>query len=293
MVVETERRASGGIKGHENESRALKETHLRSVRKRPWGRLAVEIRDPWRKFRGWPGTFDTTEEAARAYDDAVRVLRGIKVKTYFALATDESASAALTRTRNPRWIRTLHPQQQGPQDIKAMALALFPSVPTLESSKREQENAISAWSLYGSEAITCSPKHSLSFRSDKDLPDLVIQKADKPALWPDPKIYMGSRPLSDSFQIQISQPSGRTIMQWVFPSDLVQELKLNLERRMGIPSSLLQLLFQGKQLENALPLSAYNISRNNSVVVTLRLRGGAAGQSSSTRPFSYKDAVHS
>jgi len=29
------------------------------------------------------------------------------------------------------------------------------------------------------------------------------------------------------------------------------------------------------------------------VVATLRLRGGAAGQSSSTRPFSYKDAVHS
>lgn len=122
--------------------------------------------------------------------------------------------------------------------------------------------------------------------------DLAIQKAEKPMLWPDPEICMGSRPLSDSFQIQVSQPSGRTIMQWVSPSDLVQELKLNLECRMGIPSSLLRLLFQGKQLEDPLPLSSCSISRNNLVVATLCLRGGATGKSSSTRPFSYKDAVH-
>jgi len=75
--------------------------------------------------------------------------------------------------------------------------------------------------------------------SDKDLPDLAIQKAEKLMKWPDRENYMGSRPLSDSFQIQISQPSGRTIMQWVSPLDLVQELKLNLEHRMGIPSSLM------------------------------------------------------
>lgn len=75
--------------------------------------------------------------------------------------------------------------------------------------------------------------------SDKDLPDLAIEKAEKLMLWPYPENCMGSRPLSDSFQIQISQQSCRFIMQWVSPSDLVQELKLNLERRMGIPSSLL------------------------------------------------------
>ena len=82
-------------------------------------------------------------------------------------------------------------------------------------------------------------------------------------------------------------------MQWVSPLDLVQKLKQNLERRMGIPSNLLRLLFQGKQLEDPLPLSAYSISRNSFVVVNLRLRGGAAGQSSSSRPFSYIDVVHS
>ena len=104
MAVETVRRARGGIGGHENESRALKETHFRGVRKRPWGRFAVEIRDPWKKARVWLGTFDTAEDATHAYDDATRAFRGANAKTNFALATNDNASAALARTRNPRWI---------------------------------------------------------------------------------------------------------------------------------------------------------------------------------------------
>ncbi|KAK8648611.1 hypothetical protein V6N13_129360 [Hibiscus sabdariffa] len=79
--------AAGATKPALQPGGSVKEPRYRGVRKRPWGRFAAEIRDPWKKTRVWLGTFDSAEDAARAYDAAARSLRGPKAKTNFTLSS--------------------------------------------------------------------------------------------------------------------------------------------------------------------------------------------------------------
>lgn len=164
-------RKGNKLKGGKN--RSNNNNKFIGVRQRPSGRWVAEIKDTTQKIRMWLGTFETAEEAARAYDEAACLLRGNNTRTNFITHVSLDSPLAsriqnLLNTKKPGPI--CKPQIQMTSSVTSSTASHPPKDKSTNSTSSSTGSSASK-SCLSSEASNQESSHR-QFSDDVYKPDL-------------------------------------------------------------------------------------------------------------------------